>query len=148
MHRREREDRSMRITTGLVLFSVLAALPASAQTTDVVVGVPVQNGHAGKPVPGVVIDPDTRPAERVPVPVLIQEGQAAGGTTSVRPQFGGGYAVESPGKTTVVKPRFGGGYAIEENGRTTTEVKPNFGGGYTVESTQDSPTLILPPPQR
>ena len=135
-------------TLGLLGIALFVAPMASAQKTDVVVGVPVENGRAGKPQPGVLIDPEAKKQETVPAPVLIQEGHPNGGTTTVRPNFGGGYTVEEPGKKTTVRPRFGGGYAVEENGRTTTEVKPNFGGGYTVESTKDSPTLILPPPQK
>jgi hypothetical protein len=121
---------------------------ASAQSADVVVGVPVRDGKAGKPQPGVIVDIEKKERARLPAPIIVQEGQA-GGTTSVRPNFGGGYTVEQGnGSATTVKPRFGGGYSVEENGRTTTEVKPNFGGGYTVESTGKGPTLVLPPPQR
>lgn len=132
----------------LVVTATLAAPDARAQSTDVVVGVPVRDGQAGKPQPGVIVDLEKRQPARVPAPVVVQEGQA-GGTTTVRPNFGGGYTVDqSGGKSTTVKPRFGGGYSVEENGRTTTEVKPNFGGGYTVESTGKGPTMVLPPPQR
>lgn len=121
---------------------------ANAQSTDVVVGVPVRDGQVGKPQPGVIVDLEKKQRDRVPAPIVVQEGQA-GGTTTVRPNFGGGYTVDqSGGSTTTVKPRFGGGYSVEENGRTTTEVKPNFGGGYTVESTGKGPTVVLPPPQR
>lgn len=136
----------MRLAASLILLASLAAPAALAQKTDVVIGVPVENGQAGKPQPGVLIDPNAKKREPVPAPVLIQQGGQ--GTTEVKPNFGGGYSVESPGKKTTVRPQFGGGYAIEENGRTTTEVKPTFGGGYKVESTEDSPTLILPPPQK
>jgi hypothetical protein len=121
---------------------------ANAQSTDVVVGVPVRDGQVGRPQPGVIVDLEKQQRDRVPAPIVVQEGQA-GGTTTVRPNFGGGYTVDqSGGSTTTVKPRFGGGYSVEENGRTTTEVKPNFGGGYTVESTGKGPTVVLPPPQR
>ena len=124
---------------------------ARAQTTDVVVGVPIENGKAGRPQPGVIVDLDGHrraPQDRVPVPVIVHD--ATGGTTNVRPNFGGGYTVENQnGTTTTVKPRFGGGYTVEENGRTKTEVKPTFGGGYRVESTQDAPaTILVPPPDR
>jgi hypothetical protein len=139
--------RSLGSILGLLGLLVLAPI-ARAQTTDVVIGVPVENGRAGKPQPGVLIDPDAKKQEQVPAPVLVQPGNPNGGTTTVKPNFGGGYTVEEPGKKTTVRPRFGGGYAIDENGKTTTEVKPTFGGGYTVESTKDSPTLILPPPQK
>lgn len=128
--------------------AALAAPAARAQSTDVVVGVPVRDGQVGKPQPGVIVDLEKKQPDRVPAPIVIQEGQA-GGTTTVRPNFGGGYTVDqSGGKSTTVKPRFGGGYSVEENGRTTTEVKPKFGGGYTVESTGKGPTVVLPPPQR
>lgn len=140
--------RSLAFPFALVLAAALAATGARAQSTDVVVGVPVTNGQAGKPQPGVIVDLEKKQSARVPAPVIVQEGQA-GGTTTVRPNFGGGYTVDqSGGKSTTVKPRFGGGYTVEENGRTTTEVKPNFGGGYTVESTGKGPTMVLPPPQR
>jgi hypothetical protein len=138
------------LAASLLVTLSLPSAPARAQSTDVVVGVPVQNGTAGKPQPGVIVDVDgrrQRQRERVPAPIVVQEGSPAGGTTTVRPNFGGGYTAESPGKTTTVRPRFGGGYAVEENGKTTTEVKPNFGGGYTVESSGKSPTLLLPPPE-
>jgi hypothetical protein len=126
----------------------LTGLVANAQSTDVVVGVPVRDGQVGRPQPGVIVDLEKQQRDRVPAPIVVQEGQA-GGTTTVRPNFGGGYTVDqSGGSTTTVKPRFGGGYSVEENGRTTTEVKPNFGGGYTVESTGKGPTVVLPPPQR
>lgn len=129
-------------------FVMVLAAPAGAQSTDVVVGVPVRDGQVGKPQPGVIVDLEEQQRDRVPAPIIVQEGQA-GGTTTVRPNFGGGYTVDqSGGSTTTVKPRFGGGYSVQENGRTTTEVKPNFGGGYTVESSGQGPTIVLPPPQR
>jgi hypothetical protein len=137
----------MRSTLLLVAASLVLAQPARAEGPDVVIGVPIENGQAGKPQPGVLVNP-AKKKEPLPAPILVQPGTAKGGTTTVRPEFGGGYSVENSatGDKTAVKPNFGGGYRVEENGRTTTEVKPNFGGGYSVESTKDSPTLILPPP--
>jgi hypothetical protein len=139
----------MRLALLLVAASLLVASLARAEGADVVVGVPIENGQAGRPQPGVLIDP-AKKKEPLPAPILVQPGGAQGGTTTVRPEFGGGYSVENDatGEKTAVKPNFGGGYRVEQNGRTTTEVKPNFGGGYRVESSKDSPTLILPPPQR
>ncbi len=138
----------MRSAIWLVVASLLLASPGRAEGVDVVVGVPVENGQAGKPQPGVLLTP-AKKKQALPAPILVQPGSPHGGATTVRPEFGGGYSVENSatGSKTSVKPNFGGGYRIEENGRTTTEVKPNFGGGYSVESTKDSPTLILPPPQ-
>jgi hypothetical protein len=139
----------MRSALLLVAISLLLAQAVRAEGADVVVGVPVENGQAGRPQPGVLVTP-AKKKDPVPAPILVQPGSQKGGTTTVRPEFGGGYSVENSatGDKTKVKPRFGGGYSVEKNGRTTTEVKPNFGGGYSVESTKDSPTLILPPPQR
>lgn len=127
----------------------LGAEVGSAQTTDVVVGVPIENGKAGKPQPGVIVDIEgKRERERreaVPVPVIVQDG-AQGGTTTVRPNFGGGYTVENQGgKTTTVRPKFGGGYTVEQNGRTTQEVTPSFGGGYTVKSAPGAPKTVIVP---
>lgn len=138
----------MRSALLLAAASLLVASLARAEGVDVVVGVPVENGQAGRPQPGVLIDPAQKKQEALPAPILVQPGSAQGGATTVRPEFGGGYSVENEatGEKTAVKPNFGGGYRVEQNGRTTTEVKPNFGGGYRVESTKDSPTLILPPP--
>jgi hypothetical protein len=137
----------MRSAFLLVAVALLLAPQVRAEGADVVVGVPVENGQAGKPQPGVLVHP-VKKKQPLPAPILVQPGNAKGGTTTVRPEFGGGYSVENSktGDKTAVKPNFGGGYRVEENGRTTTEVKPNFGGGYSVESTKDSPTLILPPP--
>ena len=123
---------------------------APAQTTDVVVGVPIENGQAGRPQPGVIVNPNgqTRREEAVPVPVIIQNG-AQGGTTNVRPNFGGGYTVENQdGSKTTVRPKFGGGYAVDQNGRTTQEVTPTFGGGYQVKSKKGAPTTVVVPPAR
>jgi hypothetical protein len=138
----------MRFIYVLAFAPLLVASPTRAEGVDVVVGVPVRDGVAGKPQPGVLLTPEQKKRQALPAQILVEEGSAAGGTTTVRPEFGGGYSVENSatGSKTVVKPNFGGGYRVEQNGRTTTEVKPNFGGGYRVESTKDSPTLILPPP--
>lgn len=137
------------VAIGGIGFVVSFGVPvAHAQRTDVVVGVPVHDGQVGQPQPGVIVTPESRPRDRVPAPIVVQQGQA-GGTTTVRPNFGGGYTAEqSNGNTTTVRPRFGGGYSVDENGRTTTEVKPNFGGGYTVESSGQGSTILLPPPSR
>jgi hypothetical protein len=137
----------MRFTLLLVAASLLLASPVRAEDPEVVIGVPVENGQAGRPQPGVLVHPVKKKAP-LPAPVIVQPGNAKGGTTTVHPEFGGGYSVENSatGDKTKVKPRFGGGYTVEKNGHTTTEVKPNFGGGYSVESKKDSPTLILPPP--
>ena len=137
----------MRSTLLLVAASLVLAQPARAEDPEVVIGVPIENGQAGRPQPGVLVHPAKKKAP-LPAPIVVQPGNAKGGTTTVRPEFGGGYSVENSatGDKTAVKPNFGGGYRVEENGKTTTEVKPNFGGGYSVESTKDSPTLILPPP--
>ncbi|RIL05678.1 MAG: hypothetical protein DCC71_09545 [Proteobacteria bacterium] len=130
---------------------LLAAAPARAQGADVVVGVPVRDGQAGKPQPGVIVDVGKqREKERVPAPIVVQDAPA-GATTTVRPNFGGGYTTETPGQgTTTVRPRFGGGYSVDENGKTTTEVVPNFGGGYRVERAKDakSPVVVVPPVDR
>ena len=93
---------------------LLAAAPATAQTADVVVGVPVRDGKAGKPVPGVIVDLEGRPRrEEPPPPIVVEElGRNAGAT--VRPRFGGGYVIErSDGGATEVVPQFGGGYRVE-----------------------------------
>ena len=98
----------------LSLVTVVAASDARAQTTDVVVGVPIQDGKAGKPQPGVIVDLEGKERrDPLPEPVIVHE-------------------VESPGKTTV-RPNFGGGYSVETEGQSKTEVKPKFGGGYTIE---------------
>jgi hypothetical protein len=138
----------MRRLIFLLGLALLGAPPATAQTTDVVVGVPVENGRVGRPQPGVIVDLEgkRRREENLPVPVIVQDG-AQGGTTTVRPNFGGGYTVENDGKaTTTVRPKFGGGYTVEQNGRTTTEVTPSFGGGYEVKSKKGSPTTVVVPP--
>jgi hypothetical protein len=137
-----------------LLFLAALALPwspaATAQTTHVVVGVPIENGHAGRPQPGVIVDLEGRrkQEEKVPVPIIVQDG-AQGGTTTVRPNFGGGYTVENEaGTTTNVRPKFGGGYTVDQNGRTTTEVTPSFGGGYEVKTQKGAPTTVVVPPPR
>ncbi len=120
---------------------------AAAQTTDVVVGVPIENGQAGRPQPGVIVDPNRtrRREEPVPVPVIVNDG----GTTHVQKNFGGGYTVQGPGKkTTTVRPKFGGGYKVEQNGKTTTEVTPTFGGGYEVKSKPGAPPTVIVPETR
>ena len=132
----------------LLLVSVLAPASARAEGAEVVVGVPVRNGTAGEPRPGVIVDVAPKQQAPLPAPILVHEGDPHGGTTTVRPEFGGGYSVESPGRKTTVRPHFGGGYSVQENGKTTTTVTPNFGGGYRVESTQDAPVLVVPPPDR
>lgn len=141
---------SLRITLMLAV-SWMGASPLAAQTTDVVVGVPIENGKAGRPQPGVIVDIEgkRKQRERVPAPVIVQDG-AQGGTTSVKPNFGGGYTVETEGKgTTTVRPKFGGGYQVDRNGRTTTEVTPRFGGGYDVKTKKGAPTtVVVPPPDR
>jgi hypothetical protein len=94
--------------------ALVSAPVAHAQTTDVVVGVPIQNGKAGKPQPGVIVDLEGKQRrDPVPTPVIVQE-------------------LAGPGKTTV-QPKFGGGYTVENEDGSKTEVKPIFGGGYTVE---------------
>ena len=99
---------------GVVLAIFVLAPGAHAQTTDVVVGVPIQNGKAGKPQPGVIVDLEGKSQrDPLPAPVIIQQ-------------------LDGPGKTTV-HPNFGGGYTVENQDGSKTEVKPNFGGGYTVE---------------
>jgi hypothetical protein len=93
-----------------MLATFVAVSEAHAQTTDVVVGVPIEDGKAGKPQPGVIVDLEgEKRRDPLPDPVIIHE-------------------VESPG-TTTVRPKFGGGY-VETEGGSKTEVKPNFGGGY------------------
>ena len=138
----------MRFALLLVVAPLLLGTPVRAEGVDVVVGVPVRDGKAGQPRPGVLLTPDAKPERALPVPILVEDGNEQGGTTTVRPEFGGGYSVENDatGSKTAVKPNFGGGYRVEKNGSTTTVVKPNFGGGYSVESSKDAPTLILPPP--
>jgi hypothetical protein len=117
-----------------MLATILAASATYAQTTDVVVGVPIENGKAGRPQPGVIVDLEgTKRRDRLPDPVIVHEVESPGKTT-VRPKFGGGYTVEKEhGPTTTVQPSFGGGYTVETEGKSKTEVKPNFGGGYTIE---------------
>ena len=138
---------------GLLLAAGWIAAPAAlAQTPEVVVGVPIEDGKAGRPQPGVIVDVEgkrARERERVPAPVIVQDG-AEGGTTTVKPNFGGGYTVETEGKgTTTVRPKFGGGYSVDQNGRTTTEVTPRFGGGYDVKTKKGAPTtVVVPPPDR
>ena len=121
-----------RIAVVLAIF-VLAPV-AHAQTTDVVVGVPIHDGKAGKPQPGVIVDLEGKSQrDPLPAPVIIQELDSPGKTT-VKPNFGGGYTVENEkGPTTTVRPNFGGGYTVENKDGSKTEVKPSFGGGYTVE---------------
>jgi hypothetical protein len=139
---------------GLAIFAMalVGVVPSAvAQTPRAVVGVPIENGKAGKPAAGVIVDvqqPET-PRDKVGAPVIIQDG-SQGGTTTVRPNFGGGYTVEQDGKpTTTVKPKFGGGYQVQENGKTTTEVTPRFGGGYDVKTKPGaSTTVVVPPPDR
>lgn len=117
-----------------VLATLVAAPAAHAQTTDVVVGVPIEDGKAGKPQPGVIVDLEGKKRrDPLPDPVIVHEIESPGKTT-VRPKFGGGYTVEKEhGPTTTVQPSFGGGYTVETEGQSKTEVKPNFGGGYTIE---------------
>lgn len=129
--------RALVLRAGLVaaMLAALAATPAAqAQTTDVVVGVPIENGKAGKPQPGVIVDLEGKKRrDPLPDPVIVHEIESPG-TTTVRPKFGGGYTVEKEhGPTTTVQPKFGGGYTVETEGGSKTEVKPNFGGGYTIE---------------
>ena len=134
----------------LLALGLIGSPPVSAQTTDVVVGVPIEGGQVGRPQPGVIVDLEgkRRSQDRVPAPVIVQDG-AQGGTTTVRPNFGGGYTVENDGKaTTTVRPKFGGGYSVEQNGRTTTEVTPSFGGGYEVKTKKGAPTTVVVPPPR
>jgi hypothetical protein len=118
--------------TGLLL-AVASAVPA--ESTDVVVFVPVRDGKAGAPVAGVIVDPAReRSRVRVPDPVLHHTLGRDGKATLVRPRFGGGYAIETEGEpTTSVQPRFGGGYRVETPGQGSTEVIPQFGGGYRIE---------------
>ena len=129
--------RALVLRAGLVaaMLAGLGATPAArAQTTDVVVGVPIENGKAGKPQPGVIVDLEGKKRrDPLPDPVIVHEIESPG-TTTVRPKFGGGYTVEKEhGPTTTVQPKFGGGYTVETEGGSKTEVKPNFGGGYTIE---------------
>lgn len=107
---------------------------ARAQTTDVVVGVPIRDGQAGPPQPGVIVDLEgKRQRDALPAPVIIQQLEGPG-TTTVTPKFGGGYTVENDkGTTTTVQPKFGGGYSVQNQDGSKTEVTPKFGGGYTVE---------------
>jgi len=98
----------------VLLAIFVSAAVADAQTTDVVVGVPIQNGKAGTPQPGVIVDLEGKQhRDPLPDPVIIQQ-------------------LDGPGKTTV-HPNFGGGYTVENQDGSKTEVKPKFGGGYTVE---------------
>ena len=117
-----------------MLATFVAAPVARAQTTDVVIGVPIEDGKAGRPQPGVIVDLEGKKRrDPLPDPVIVHEVESPG-TTTVRPKFGGGYTVEKEhGPTTTVQPRFGGGYTVETEGGSKTEVKPNFGGGYTIE---------------
>lgn len=137
----------MRLTLILLTALVFVGGPAAAQSADVVVGVPIQNGKAGKPRPGVIVHPN---AKKAPLqgPIVLPQSRTPG-TTTVRPNFGGGYTIETPGAPAqTVRPRFGGGYAVDEGGRTTTEVVPLFGGGYRVEREPGSPEIVLPAPER
>lgn len=117
-----------------ILATFVATSGARAQTTDVVVGVPIEEGKAGKPQPGVIVDLEGKKRRHpLPDPVIVHEVESPGKTT-VLPKFGGGYTVEKEhGPTTTVQPKFGGGYTVETEGGSKTEVKPNFGGGYTIE---------------
>jgi hypothetical protein len=117
-----------------ILATFVTASGARSQTTDVVVGVPIEDGKAGKPQPGVIVDLEGKKRrDPLPDPVILHEIEGPGKTT-VRPKFGGGYTVEKErGPTTTVQPKFGGGYTVETEGGSKTEVKPNFGGGYTIE---------------
>jgi hypothetical protein len=117
-----------------ILATFMAASGARAQTTDVVVSVPIEDGKAGKPQPGVIVDLEGKKRrDPLPDPVILHEIEGPGKTT-VRPKFGGGYTVEKEhGPTTTVRPSFGGGYSVETEGQSKTELKPNFGGGYTIE---------------
>jgi hypothetical protein len=138
-----------RFVSILSLLAAFGSAPASAQNTDVVVGVPIENGQAGKPQPGVIVDIEgqrNRARNATPTPVIVQDG-AQGGTTTVTPNFGGGYTVQNENQgATTVRPKFGGGYTVEQNGRTTQEVTPNFGGGYKVKSAPGAPTTVVVPP--
>ncbi|MEB2345507.1 MAG: hypothetical protein OZ948_12265 [Deltaproteobacteria bacterium] len=91
-----------------------SAPPASGQTADVVVGVPIRDGQAGRPQPGVIVDLEGKEQRNdVPPPVVVEELGRDGGAT-VRPRFGGGYVIErSDGGTTEVVPQFGGGYQVQ-----------------------------------
>lgn len=109
----------MRSLVMLVFACALPALlgappPASGQTADVVVGVPIRDGQAGRPQPGVIVDLEGKERRNeVPPPVVVEELGRDGGAT-VRPRFGGGYVIErSDGGTTEVVPQFGGGYHVE-----------------------------------
>ncbi len=99
----------------IVVASLGVAAVTAAQTTDVVVGVPIRDGKAGKPQPGVIVDLEGKQRrDPLPAPVIIQNADGPGKTT-VRPSFGGGYTVENAdGSKTAVKPQFGGGYTIEK----------------------------------
>jgi hypothetical protein len=101
--------------------ALLPAAPAAAQTADVVVGVPVRDGRAGQPVPGVIVDLEGRERRNdVPPPVVVEELGRDGGAT-VRPRFGGGYVIDrSDGGTTEVVPQFGGGYRVERRAPAAT----------------------------
>lgn len=88
--------------------------PVLAQSVDPVVGVPIRDGKAGRPQPGVIVGLDGKERRNdVPPPVVVEElGRDASAT--VRPRFGGGYLIErSDGGTTEVVPQFGGGYRVE-----------------------------------
>lgn len=128
---------------------VLFLGPPRAVAGDPAVGVvlPMRGGQARRPEPVVIVPLDGRREEPLPAPILVPDA-AAPGTTTVRPEFGGGYSVESQGNTTTVRPLFGGGYTIQEKGRTTTVLTPEFGGGYKAQTTPGSPPLVLPPPRQ
>lgn len=141
----------MRLSSLVATFAaltLLTPLAAAAGEPEVGVVVPVREGQARTPHPVVIVPLGDKEPQPLPAPILVPDA-ATPGTTTVRPEFGGGYSVESPGgRKTTVRRQFGGGYTIQENGRTTTVVTPQFGGGYTVETTPESPPLVLPPPQQ
>lgn len=93
---------------------LVSPAPAPAQSVDPVVGVPIRDGKAGRPQPGVIVDLEGKERRNeVPPPVVVEELGRDGGAT-VRPRFGGGYLIErSDGGTTEVVPQFGGGYRVE-----------------------------------
>ena len=66
------------VRLGLLLAAGWIAAPAAvAQTPEVVVGVPIEDGKAGRPQPGVIVDIEgkRRERERVPAPVIVQDSQ-------------------------------------------------------------------------